>query len=292
MKKENFTQELQVLSPFLADLRKQVKVTMSAPEQYFEQLENKILEKIDNEVNIENDILPSELKKWQPTAPSGYFDNLANRILEKATVNQEDENTLLLSELKNWQPTAPSGYFDNLADEILAKTNKKKAPQKLLAQLYTLKISHRVGWVAAASVALLLAFTWFFGQNKNMDNSQVIVNNNTQNIGNQNIITLTENKTGTETPQIETPKNTPAPKIITPTTPETTDFNPNMTTTEKIETSAVVAQTDYQNSKNDLEVLNKNLAKILLEAHTEGGELLDLLQFSDEELEAAIGGGK
>lgn len=299
MEKDNFTQELQTLSPLLAQLRKDAQIPISVPEQYFDNLENKILEKIDNECNIEIDILPTELKSWKPAAPKNYFADLTNRILEKAAQDEKDESSLLPSALKNWQPTAPSGYFDNLADQILEKANPQTTKKAKVAALYTLKISRGAWWVAAASVAVLLAFTWSFWQYNTFDDAPLVTNKNIQNIDNQATIIQQENKIVENLKKNEFEKNTSQPAIetpntndITPTMPKMTDLNPTMTTEKTQETWATLVQKDYQNGSNDVEVLNKNLAKILLEANTEGGDLLDLLHFSDEELEAAIGGGK
>lgn len=264
MEQENFTQELQKLSPFLAQLRDKAQTTMAAPTQYFEHLEDKILEKIDNELDIEKDILPSELKNWQPTAPNYYFENLTERVLEKAKPQE---------------------------------TQKKQ--KALLAQLYNLKISRATWWVAAASVAILLGFAWSFWQSQKFNNQQLAKNNNIQVIDNQNFIAKEENKIAENLPQEKVEKNTPMPvtkipnaEIITPTTAKATDLNPTTTHENNLESLVMDAQKAYQNSKNDVEILNKNLEKILLDANTEGGELLDLFHFSDEDLESAIGGGR
>lgn len=264
MEKENCTEELQQLSPFLAQLHAKAQATVPTPPmQYFDNLDSKILEKIDQEGNTAKNSLPAELK--------------------------------------NWQPTAPSGYFEGLTDQILAKAKPQTTPKTLVAQQrHSLKVVGGAWWAAAASVALLLAFAGYFWQSKTFDNQVVIKNNDNQTIDNQKIVTTATNHIIENLPdkrelknKAESPvKTTPNAAMMPPSSTKIIDL-PSPTTSAKVaETFAAESQTAYRNGRNDLEILNKNLEKILLEANTEGGELLDLFHFSDEDLDLAIGGGR
>jgi hypothetical protein len=245
------------------------------------------------------------LKDWQPeaqtvfSAPKDYFDNLSDTIFEKINIqsfeNEEDKEIELPKFLKDWQPeaqtvfSAPKDYFDNLESKILAQTTSKK---QLVAQPYMLKIKRMIIWTVAASFALLIVFKWAFQQNFTPSvDAPIIVDNTIKSIENQKnnaVLTpisapkeiVTIPKMTHKTVENESPQSSPEVVVTDVQVSERTDKN-----------LVELVQKDYQNGKNDLEVLNKNLEKIFSDPTTEGGEVMDLLQFSDEEIEAAIGGG-
>lgn len=119
----DITLELQTVAPHLAQIAR--INTLCVPQNYFEQLPNRILE-----LCRENDELKQEaptLFKLQKTpvfeTPTGYFDLLYDEIIQKNTGKIATEATThqLDQVVAQQSLSVPPAYFDQLHDNILAK---------------------------------------------------------------------------------------------------------------------------------------------------------------------------
>jgi hypothetical protein len=121
-KKSEILDELQTISPFLANLDK--TNVLRVDDDYFEALAKRII------INV---LLDQNKKHELQHIPEGYFDGLSDKILSKirnAETAKEEINNIspVLSSLKDKSVfTVPENYFKDLNNNVLIKINDKKA---------------------------------------------------------------------------------------------------------------------------------------------------------------------
>lgn len=151
--------ELQNISPLLAQIP-EVSV-LSVPENYFNQLSENIFTRIFQEEEA-NETTPAftGIPSLNQQAPEGYFANLSNQILNKIKSNvvaKEDELAefpLLLSIKKENIFSVPESYFENLSRVILEKTIET-TPAKVIP-IHTGKVvSMKRRWIKIAAAAVI-----------------------------------------------------------------------------------------------------------------------------------------
>jgi len=141
--------ELQAISPFLADIEK-INV-FEIPNDYFQLLDKRIITTV---------LLAGNGKNEVQKVPEGYFEGLSNKILSaiKNTKDAEGETDDAKREIKYISPvlfslkdrsifTVPEHYFENLGSNVFTKIRAKKA--KVIA------INSRTRWWRYAAVAII-----------------------------------------------------------------------------------------------------------------------------------------
>jgi len=122
---------------------KHIKTGFTTPDDYFNNFEEKLLNKLSVEES-ESD-LPLETGF---TTPDNYFLNLEETVLHTLSVEENNSNTQ-----KQTGFVAPKNYFDNLDDEIL---NKVTTTETKVIKLFSKK-----QFLYVASIAAIFVFGFF-----------------------------------------------------------------------------------------------------------------------------------
>lgn len=122
---------------------KHIKTGYSTPDNYFNNFEEKLLNKLSIKEN--ESVLPTETGF---STPDNYFDNLEETVLQKLSIEEDNSNTT-----KQTGFITPNDYFDNLEDDILNKlpTTETKV----------IKLFHKKQYLYVASIAAILILSFF-----------------------------------------------------------------------------------------------------------------------------------
>jgi len=119
------------------------KAGFTTPENYFNNFDEKLLNKLSIEENESTIPLETGFK-----TPDSYFTNLEETVLQKLSVEENNFSTP-----KQTGFVAPESYFDDLENEIL---NKVTAPETKVIKLFSKK-----QFLYVASIAAILVLSFF-----------------------------------------------------------------------------------------------------------------------------------
>lgn len=135
--KEDIYNELQELSPILADLKASKRYN-DVPDQYFEELEAHVL----SELNL-NTLIGK--KSSYLDIPENYFESLSDRTMSGINIEK-------WSSIDKTYDDIPENYFNVLSENVMAQVSVKKQPK-------VVSFYQRYKWLAAAAMFIGVVFT-------------------------------------------------------------------------------------------------------------------------------------
>ena len=113
--KDAIQKELKEISTIVAEMSN--GSAFKAPENYFENFAEKVLQKAKSFGEIEKPLEISKINHFEVS--ESYFENFVNSIIGIVKSNQAADELNLLSKINHFE--APENYFEQLPDVILAQ---------------------------------------------------------------------------------------------------------------------------------------------------------------------------